>query len=394
MAGFERIICYGAGSGFHWVEEVFERRLGTRIVAMIDKNFQTLQAEFRIPVIDSDSVEALEIYAKNAKDTPVIIALGNPEACFMVAERLKKAGFHNILSLNEIFEAHLGFQLDDVTPDVFDIGLSQNHASIVRARNQLGDEVSREIFDQILRIYQNKKGEWILSRPTQELHFPPDLSHKIDYSCVVRCGVALDEIEDLLSQQIHVVKELICFEPDVVKFEQIKLTYLDALIDTPKSVNSTIKTQLSIYPNAVYSTNAELDFLSTTTQSKLIINQALSAKYSPDSSSFGSRISIHGNAKVNAVSLDVALKGKVPTFIVADAEGAELEILKGARECIKQFRPALAIALYHRMTHLWEIINHLEQTTEGYEFYLRNYTGFLYETFLYALPVKQQYPNQ
>ena len=43
-----------------------------------------------------------------------------------------------------------------------------------------------------------------------------------------------------------------------------------------------------------------------------------------------------------------ARTGIVPTYLKADVEGHELELLQGARETIRQHRPKIAITTYHR----------------------------------------------
>lgn len=67
-----------------------------------------------------------------------------------------------------------------------------------------------------------------------------------------------------------------------------------------------------------------------------------------------------------------------------DIEGAELEALYGAKTLIKTWNPDLAIAVYHKPEHLWEIALYLSTLVPKYKFYLRNYTGGVAETILYA----------
>ena len=44
-----------------------------------------------------------------------------------------------------------------------------------------------------------------------------------------------------------------------------------------------------------------------------------------------------------------------PSFIKMDLEGAEYDVLLGAKSCIQECRPKLAISLYHKIEDMWRI---------------------------------------
>jgi hypothetical protein len=85
------------------------------------------------------------------------------------------------------------------------------------------------------------------------------------------------------------------------------------------------------------------------------------------------------------VSLDDILPDFIPTFIKMDIEGAEIEAIKGARYTISKFKPDLAIAVYHKIEHLWEVPLLIKSLKNNYKFYLRSYEHFNQETVLYAV---------
>jgi FkbM family methyltransferase len=71
-------------------------------------------------------------------------------------------------------------------------------------------------------------------------------------------------------------------------------------------------------------------------------------------------------------------------FIKMDIEGAEQYALKGAQKTLRQFKPQLAISIYHNMndfSHMAHLINDLNL---GYKFYLDHFTIHHEETVLYA----------
>ncbi len=60
-------------------------------------------------------------------------------------------------------------------------------------------------------------------------------------------------------------------------------------------------------------------------------------------------------------------------FIKLDTEGAELEILKGAKTVISCQKPILAVSVYHKTEHIWEIAKYLKGIRSELKFALRHY---------------------
>lgn len=81
---------------------------------------------------------------------------------------------------------------------------------------------------------------------------------------------------------------------------------------------------------------------------------------------------------VQCTSLDNYFLAKpfeaLPTFIKADVEGAEIEVLRGAKEVIKQKHPKLAICVYHKTEHFWQIPELIKKIDPTYKFFLRHYS--------------------
>jgi FkbM family methyltransferase len=376
---FEEFICYGAGDAFHWVEEVLEKRFGAKVRAIIDRRGNHISGDFYCPIWNPDSVEQFISIAKVNNNIPVVLALGSENACISVNAILKNLGFRKIFSLNEIYQTHLGFQLDDLQSEQLQIQLIEEREEISYSRSLLADKLSQKVFNQLLDIYVKKQGSWIDYLPNSKCHFPSELHKFIDYSCVVQCGVAPDELQILLGQKLHPIRELICFEPDPIIYQGYdSVPGLNEHVFERSELN--LATQLVIYPMALHSSLGHQFFLSAGSSEHHGVRKV------HRKNSFGSRLSADGKCLVKTTSLDTALLGHHPTFIAVDAEGAELDILEGASSIIDTFRPSLMIAVYHRMNHLWQVIRLLRQRHKSYRFYLRNYTGFSYETFLYAIP--------
>ncbi len=73
-------------------------------------------------------------------------------------------------------------------------------------------------------------------------------------------------------------------------------------------------------------------------------------------------------------------------FIKMDIEGAEFDALTGAQQTIREWRPRLAISVYHRHDDLVRIPALLVSLEPRYDLYLEHYTIDVGETILYAVP--------
>lgn len=75
------------------------------------------------------------------------------------------------------------------------------------------------------------------------------------------------------------------------------------------------------------------------------------------------------------------------SFIKLDVEGAEREVLTGAKNIIERYHPFMAISAYHLQDDFLYLYDILKQYQNHYKFYLRHYLYSSGETVLYAVPV-------
>ena len=67
-----------------------------------------------------------------------------------------------------------------------------------------------------------------------------------------------------------------------------------------------------------------------------------------------------------------------------DIEGSEVKALEGAKNLICEYKPKLAISIYHQRKDIWEIPILLLKYNPDYKFYLRVYSFTGNDTVLYA----------
>lgn len=92
-----------------------------------------------------------------------------------------------------------------------------------------------------------------------------------------------------------------------------------------------------------------------------------------------------GEELVNVTDIDSVLAGGAATYIKMDVEGSEMETLHGAENTILNYKPRLAVCVYHRWDDIVTIPEYLHRLVPEYRFYLRQYNLRMGETVLYAV---------
>ena len=87
---------------------------------------------------------------------------------------------------------------------------------------------------------------------------------------------------------------------------------------------------------------------------------------------------------VRVVSLDSFFVDLPLSFIKLDVEGMEYDTLLGARQTIAQYRPKIAVCVYHKPDDLFRIYSLLRDINPDYMFKLRHHSSLLMETVLYC----------
>ena len=102
----------------------------------------------------------------------------------------------------------------------------------------------------------------------------------------------------------------------------------------------------------------------------------------------GSLLVDKGNIDVKTTTIDKFIKDNEVShvdFIKMDIEGAELGALRGSMNTIKQFKPKLAICIYHKIDDFILIPAMIKHLNKNYKFYLRHNSMGLDDTILYVV---------
>jgi len=130
---------------------------------------------------------------------------------------------------------------------------------------------------------------------------------------------------------------------------------------------------LKLYRKALWSKEAILffprDFVRFTPEGTFVVEEA--TKYANQ----------ENFEKIEAISIDDFVfkysNCERVDFIKLDVEGAEIEVLQGAKGVIKEFKPQMAIAVYHEFSHFYEIALLVKKINPAYKLYFEHYgVGF------------------
>ena len=358
-----KIIVYGAGECCHWpFMEIVVGIYGFLPALVLDRAFKKGDRYMGIPAASPFDYEPNEDEQRNAV---VVICVGRVDCHEEIITLLKGLGFQNIIRLHDVYEIHNPFnQPPELERSGFDFYLNRKNR-IVSCMDLFSDEQSREIYFQVIFTHMTRKGAPLPASPGREQYFPKDLPLRRGYSKFICCGADTGSIIRLLNELNGQVMSVACIEPDPWLFAELA-KYLS-------QHGAAVAENIVAFPCAAYSRNAMMPFTSANHDGDREIPTG-----------FGSRILEGGEAFIQTITLDDTLPGFNPTFICMDAEGAELEALKGAKGILLKNSPDPAICIYHSPEHLWEIPLYLNSLGVGYQFYLRNYTSLISETVLYA----------
>ena len=239
----------------------------------------------------------------------------------------------------------------------------RDFADFAQVRGLLADERSRQVYDNVLmaRLTDDDRHYVDVFEANQYFALPrfavPARDHFVDAGAFVG-----DTIERLLWASGGYVAQIYAFEPGPAQATALRRRVL-RLVEEWALANEQVECL-----------QASLGAVSGT--------QRFSIK--PGALSAASFKTSQTSEKIEVYALDDFLNGRPVTFIKADVEGMELELLAGARKTIQSFRPRLALSVYHDPTHLYAIPLFVNGLVPEYRMAIRHHAPNSFETVLYC----------
>ena len=350
------VLLYGAGNVGRDLLRVL-RASGADVRAFLDRRAAPGQAVDGSPVLHPGSGSL----APSERKLPVVLSLFNRGIDVpALASELQRLGFESIVSFVDIhsrFPRELGDRFWLTGREIYE----REAGTIAEAEGLFADEASRAFYRGM--VWFRRTGDYSRLAPQQDVAIqyvptdvpgwpPPGPLRLID--CGAYDG---DTIESLHAGGLR-IEAAAAFEPEAASFL--------ALAAKVRSWPLERRTDLALWPCGVGAATGLVSFQTGNGES--------------------SRVSADGGGTISVVALDDVLSGFRPTLVKMDIEGAEPGALEGMKGIAREFRPALAVCVYHCPDHLWEIPRLIDGWGLGYRFFLRGHSEDGFDWVLYAVP--------
>ena len=350
----ERVVVYGAGGFARDVVEVI-RGAGGVVDHVLDKRRSASPgvsgAETHVP-----GEEPIEV-TQRASMTAVVGVFNRDADPNEIEQILYGLGYGRVVGVPELYEAFahaLGARFWLARRAVYDAAGDRIQA----AADLWRDDASRRLYADVLRYRTAWHGATSPGPWPGHQYFPDDVPRTAGPMRFVDCGAFTGDTLASLATIGAPVEQVFAFEPDPGNFAQ--------LLDAGGRFAERTRAKVALWPCAVSDRAGSLRFAG---------ERGEAGHLSPD-----------GDRVVPVVALDEALASEHVTDLKMDIEGAELDALRGAERLVRRCHPRLAICVYHRAEHLWEIPLFVRDLGFEYDYFLRSHGHFGFDVVMYAVP--------
>lgn len=361
-----KVAIYGAGgNGVQFYEAISES--GIEVEFLIDEYIEKSEHRGR-PIFRISQVPD--------KTIPVYVSV----ACYSskIAVSLRENGFREVYDFNQSvvrFPQLIAQYFERMPWYSRQAERLVNENEIEKLRNLLSDDISLDVLNNIVKFRQTPSADNYIKNDGQLQYFPDDVPIFADPSLPLRmvdCGAftgdTLVVALNFLKNKKLPIHAFSLFEPDKKN--------LNKLEENVKK-NTSEYYDIQVFPCGVWSENAILEFSSNSSSSRILDSAQLNQTAGCGASNI---------ERIHAVSIDQVLYGSRPNYIKMDIEGAENSALLGAEKIIRDYHPRLAICLYQKAEHLWELPFLIHSFYPHYAYYLRVHGDMGLETVIYCLP--------
>ena len=238
--------------------------------------------------------------------------------------------------------------------------------SVMQVYDVLSDECSKETFADIVK--SRITGKEMEPRELEEDYFIlPPFAQEDPEEVFVDCGAWRgDTVERYVAHKKGVFRRIYAFEPDEINFAALKNT-----VDCITGQYDLAEESFMLCPFGVGETTKEGFF------ERYEKNNGQGSKYQTSSTESG------GGYASKIIALDEFLTEPY-SFLKADIESFEYQMLCGARQGIHRYKPLLALCIYHNAVDLYSIPLLVKEYVPEYHLAIRHHAKNLTGTVLYA----------
>ena len=240
---------------------------------------------------------------------------------------------------------------------LFDRAFFEAHRDeIYKAYELLSDDISRSIFENVLRFKLTGKLECLKNAVSDREETLMTMVQPDRIKTAADLGAYNgDTARELLARSKGSVERIYAMEPDARNYRKLEAYAAEeARAEViPHNVGAWSE-KTTLYFDASGNRNASFG----NNRSESLSDRPVKLK------------------SIEADTLDHILDGQTVDYIKYDVEGSEKEALRGSRETIEQYLPTLLVSLYHRNEDLFALPLLVKELFPAYKkFYLRRFAG-------------------
>lgn len=256
-------------------------------------------------------------------------------------------------------------QLEEMNIEYHLIGsaiLKNHRKEVMECYDMLEDEKSRYIYGNIVLQHTGEICASIEKEPNQYLALK-EFDIIDENEVFVDCGAYVgDTIEQYIWNRDGVFKKIIAFEPDKMNYQA-----MHNRAERLKREWNLSEDKIELYPYGISARNGESTFATYENNNRLGSKFTEAAK----------------GEKCKLVSLDEFINEPY-SFLKADIESYEYQMLLGAQIGIKEYRPNIAVCIYHNAVDLYTIPLLIKSIAGDYKMAVRHHSNTLSDTVLYC----------
>jgi FkbM family methyltransferase len=235
--------------------------------------------------------------------------------------------------------------------------------------NFFNDEKSIETYNAIMVAMLTSSVESCLAVMEKDMYFAlPEFSGTFDDIFVDAGAFVGDTVERFIWENLGTFRYVYAFEPGRKQFLALKKRMLR------------LSGEWAIEKNKVTIVRAGLaeknGHMTTSFSDDLPIRHGLVTSKN--------KAKLNSAKNVRVYSLDSFLNDKPITFLKADIEGMEMDLLRGAQKTILKNKPKMALCVYHYPSDLIEIPKFVRKLVPEYKFSIRQHAPILGDFVLYC----------
>lgn len=231
--------------------------------------------------------------------------------------------------------------------------------------NLLNDEHSRQVYDSVLKSMLTGEKKYCSEVMEGQQYFALPNFQNADRVHFVDAGAYVgDTVEKFIWANNGVFGHIYAFEPGFLQFQALNKRITRLIDEWALRISD-----ISLIQAGLGKENKELSI--SMNRDQLFCSSFLSSNESE-------------RVNVPVFSLDSYLQNRPVDFLKADIEGMEMDMLVGAKQTIVNFKPCLALSIYHRPEDIYQIPEYVHNIVPAYRMAIRQHAPMLMDTTLYC----------